>query len=84
MPARRAAQVWIDPRLCKGTEGCGICVELCKAQVLGPAADLSPRGVHVAAVLQPERCTGCRQCMLFCPDLAAVVESEGEAVDDGR
>ena len=84
MPPERRPRVWIDARLCKGTEGCGICVDRCKAEVLGPAAELSPRGVHVAAVLHPDQCTGCGLCMLFCPDLAAVVEWEERSEDDGR
>ena len=67
-------RVHIDPQLCKGTEGCGICVDLCRAEVLGSAASLSIRGVHPAAVLNLEQCTGCDLCMLYCPDLAVAVE----------
>ncbi len=78
MPARARFRVYIDARLCKGSEGCGICLAACRAEVLGPAPELSERGVHPAAVLHPERCTGCDQCMLLCPDLAAIVE-HGEA-----
>jgi len=75
MAKRRGSfTVHIEPRLCKGTEGCGICVDLCPVDVLGPAASLSARGVHPAAVLKPEACTGCDLCMLYCPDLAIAVE----------
>jgi len=68
------AAVWIDERLCKGTEGCDICVYVCPEDVLGASKQLSRRGVHPAAVLHPGRCTGCELCMLHCPDLAVVVE----------
>ncbi|MFA6107273.1 MAG: 4Fe-4S dicluster domain-containing protein [Candidatus Latescibacterota bacterium] len=78
----RRHRVHIDPRLCKGTEGCGICVELCRAKVLGPAPALSPRGVHQAVVLIPEACTGCDLCMLYCPDLAVAVEHLEGAGDE--
>jgi len=71
--------VYVDSRLCKGTEGCGICVHFCPAQVLGPAPTLNERGAHPAAVLFPERCTGCDQCMLYCPDLAVFVQ-HGEGI----
>jgi len=78
MPDRRTFRVFIDIRLCKGTEGCGICVAQCPAGVLEPAAELSARGVHPAEVAHPERCTGCDRCMLLCPDLAVVVEHRDE------
>lgn len=67
------ATVWIDEALCKGTEGCDICAYVCPEDVLGASDRLSRRGVHPAAVLHPEKCTGCELCMLYCPDLAVVV-----------
>ena len=71
------AAVWIDERLCKGTEGCDICVYVCPEDVLGSSGVLSRRGVHPAAVLYLDRCTGCELCMLHCPDLAVTVERGG-------
>ena len=71
--------VWIDSRLCKGTEGCAICIHLCPEKVLGPAKELSPRGVHLAEVVDLDQCTGCGLCMLHCPDLALVVQARQEA-----
>lgn len=70
----KVAGIHIDPRLCKGTEGCSICIDLCPEKVLGVADKLSARGVHPAAVLHLEQCTGCDLCMLHCPDLALIVE----------
>jgi len=70
------ADVWVDEALCKGTEGCGICIHVCPANVLGPSETLSRRGVHPAAVISPERCTGCELCMIHCPDLAVVVQTK--------
>lgn len=71
---KRSFQVYIDPQLCKGTEGCGICVDLCRPKVLGIAESLSARGVHLAIVQTPEECTGCDLCMLYCPELAVAVD----------
>lgn len=67
------AEVWVDDRLCKGTEGCRICIHVCPEDVLGASDRLSRRGVHPAAVLRPDLCTGCELCMLHCPDLAVSV-----------
>ena len=67
------ADVRIEERLCKGTEGCRLCIHVCPEDVLGPSDRLSRRGVHPAVVLDPERCTGCDLCTLYCPDLAVTV-----------
>ena len=72
-------RVHIDPQLCKGTEGCGICIELCRPKVLGIAESLSARGVHLAIVQTLEECTGCDLCMLHCPELAVAVEQRESA-----
>lgn len=68
------ATVWIDGDLCKGTEGCGLCIDVCRPQVLGAAESLSARGVHPAEVIHPERCTACELCVLHCPDLAVGID----------
>lgn len=62
--------IWIDGDLCKGTEGCGLCVDVCREGVLGAAESLSARGVHPAEIVDADRCTGCELCVLHCPDLA--------------
>ena len=83
MPVRKGhARVRVDIRLCKGVEGCRICIRICPEGVLGAADGLSHRGVHPAAVLHPDRCTGCGLCMIHCPDLAVTVERE-EAGEHG-
>lgn len=82
MARKRIYRIHLDPQLCKGTEGCGICLSLCRAQVLGPAQTISMRGVHPAAVLHPEQCTGCDLCMIFCPDLAVAIEHPEDRSDE--
>lgn len=66
----KKGRVWIETALCKGTEGCGLCLNACQEEVLGISETLSPRGVHPAVVLDVESCTGCEQCVIHCPDLA--------------
>ena len=68
------ARVVIEAHLCKGTEGCSLCIQQCQEEVLGVAQTLSPKGVHLAEVLHPERCTGCDLCMLYCPEMAVTVQ----------
>ena len=70
MAKRQVLQLDIAPRLCKGTEGCGICLDQCAEGVLGIAEGLSPRGVHLAAVVELGKCTGCELCVIHCPDMA--------------
>ncbi|MDP6037171.1 MAG: 4Fe-4S dicluster domain-containing protein [Candidatus Latescibacteria bacterium] len=71
---RGQAKVWIDAFLCKGIEGCNLCVHICPENVIGASADLSIKGVHTAVVQQLDLCTGCDLCMLHCPELAVAVE----------
>jgi NAD-dependent dihydropyrimidine dehydrogenase PreA subunit len=33
-------------------------------------------GYNVAVVEFPEKCTGCKACLLYCPDFAIAVEKE--------
>ena len=35
-------------------------------------------GYNLAKVEFPEKCTGCKACLLYCPDMAVVVEEEKE------
>ena len=68
--------IQIDERLCKGTEGCKLCITFCPRDVLGVAETLTASGVHPAAATNEEDCTLCRLCMIYCPDLAIVVDAK--------
>jgi len=82
MAKRQVLKLEIDPRLCKGTEGCSICMDRCEEKVLAPAPALSARGVHPAAVMALAQCTGCELCVIHCPDLAINLVMR-EAVPNG-
>ncbi|MBA1335296.1 MAG: 2-ketoglutarate ferredoxin oxidoreductase subunit delta [Firmicutes bacterium] len=47
---------------------CGICVEFCPVEVFTQEVDGTPVPEHL------EKCTGCRMCVLRCPDFAVEVE----------
>lgn len=60
--ARRRPRIEITERWCKG---CGICIEMCPAKVFRAEAITGK-----SRLAQPERCTGCGNCELYCPDWA--------------
>jgi 2-oxoglutarate ferredoxin oxidoreductase subunit delta len=66
-------QVRIYQELCKGVEGCGICLSVCRHKVFKPAATLNAKGYRPPEIAKPESCTSCENCMVFCPDLAVAV-----------
>ena len=72
MPKNRTVEVYIHTHLCKGVDGCGLCVKCCPTSVF-ERGELNERGIRPPVVARPGDCTGCEQCMLFCPDLAVVV-----------
>lgn len=59
------------PELCKG---CGICVEKCPFKALEfTDTDLGVYSTPTPEV-DPEKCTLCKICEIFCPDCAIRVE----------
>lgn len=63
--------VRIDHTSCRG---CGICIELCQAQVLSWGEGRNPLGYHYPLVIDQENCLGCGLCEMFCPEFAIQVE----------
>jgi len=56
--------------LCKG---CGICIEFCPAKILKVGSRMTKKGVFAPEVIDPSKCTACRICQYYCPDLAIFV-----------
>lgn len=72
-------KVRIYSELCKGVEGCGICLSVCRQKLFKPSLELNRKGYRPPEMADPERCTSCENCMIFCPDLAiAVAEKKRE------
>jgi len=78
----RKAIVFVNNDLCKGTDNCGLCIHVCPADVFDKSEKLTGRGVRPPVPVRTDLCTGCRACMIYCPDFAIVVESEGENQGD--
>ncbi|MCD6520422.1 MAG: 4Fe-4S binding protein [Anaerolineae bacterium] len=66
-------QIRINHAWCKG---CYICVSVCPRDVLAIDTKSWQKSFHPVYVKQLERCTACRNCELFCPDLAIEVQVE--------
>lgn len=64
MPKKTINEVRINYLWCKR---CGICVHFCPRQVFSADDDKQPR------VQALDRCTACRLCEYWCPDLAIEV-----------
>ncbi len=67
-----APRVRINEAWCKH---CYICISVCPRGVLAIDESRLVGGYHPVVVQDDSgRCTGCRNCELFCPDLAVQVE----------
>ncbi len=63
-------RIAIDVRHCKG---CGLCVAFCPKGALSMSRSISERGVNAAEVVAGDKCVGCLNCAVMCPDAAVAV-----------
>jgi len=78
MKKQRKPSLFIDETLCKGADGCGLCIHVCPRDVYVKSERLTERGIRPPDPVNIEACTGCMLCMMYCPDFAIVVEVETE------
>lgn len=71
--ATKPVIISINENLCKGADGCGICLALCPKDVFTIAKRLTARGIRLPTVEKITACTNCGNCMIYCPDMAIVV-----------
>ena len=76
--------VYVNRTYCKGVEGCGLCLHVCKKAVYEESVTMNERGVRPPEAVRPEDCTGCEQCMIYCPDMAIVIEPASPGKRSGR
>lgn len=63
---------------CKGVTDCGICSYVCPKDVFGVGESLNEKGYAPPEVVGEDACTCCENCMIFCPDMAIIVEKSQE------
>ena len=71
-------KIYILREACKGVNDCGICGFVCPKDVLGTSDVLNRKGFFPPEVVDEDSCTQCGNCMIFCPDMAIVVEERKE------
>jgi 2-oxoglutarate ferredoxin oxidoreductase subunit delta len=70
-------------------KACGFCVEFCPTKVLALSSAFNSKGYHPPHVVQPDKCSGCDLCGMYCPDFAingyktTPAKSEPEVEDEG-
>ncbi|MHA1768767.1 MAG: 4Fe-4S dicluster domain-containing protein [Candidatus Thorarchaeota archaeon] len=70
--ARKAKDIVVDKRLCKG---CQICISVCPHGVLKKADDVDNRGFFLPVIADLDACRVCHLCEMECPDFAISVVS---------
>jgi 2-oxoglutarate ferredoxin oxidoreductase subunit delta len=76
MAREKPVIISINETLCKGADGCGICLALCPKDVFKVAERLTSRGIRPPQIDKITACTNCGNCMIYCPDMAIVVRLE--------
>ena len=64
----------VNENFCKGVDGCGLCMHVCPKNVYEKSDSFTKWGVNAPEPVHLENCTGCTLCMIYCPDMAIVVE----------
>ena len=68
--------IFINEKLCKGVDSCGLCIHVCPKDVYERDETLTERGVRPPKPVHIHQCTECMLCMIYCPDFAIVVKVE--------
>ncbi len=64
------SNITLYDQLCKGVDECGICISVCRKAVFRPGTALNRKGCRPPEICDAASCTGCGDCMIFCPDMA--------------
>ena len=62
--------VSIHADLCKS---CGYCREVCPQEIIESSENFNLHGYQYMVIANKEKCTGCLNCMVICPDFAVNV-----------
>ena len=73
-------KVTIFSEFCKGVDDCGICAFVCPEQLFKACQEMNAAGYYPPEITDPEACTGCQNCMIYCPDFAIAVEKDEKSI----
>jgi 2-oxoglutarate ferredoxin oxidoreductase subunit delta len=63
---------------CKGVDQCGICKYICPKDLYSDSKEMNSAGYIPPEMTDEASCTGCENCMIYCPDMAIVVHKEAQ------
>lgn len=75
-------KVIIFSQSCKGVDDCGICIFVCPEQLFQACKEMNDAGYFPPEIKDETKCTGCRNCMIYCPDFAIAVETVADGDND--
>lgn len=56
-------------------KGCELCIRACPVNILAlDEKRVNIKGYHPAYIMEPNKCIGCANCALMCPDVVIKVE----------
>jgi 2-oxoglutarate ferredoxin oxidoreductase subunit delta len=70
------SKVTIFRQACKGIDDCGICIFVCPQGLFCASEEMNEAGYLPPQITDETKCTGCMNCMIFCPDFAIVFEKD--------
>jgi 2-oxoglutarate ferredoxin oxidoreductase subunit delta len=76
-------KITIFSQTCKGVDDCGICAYVCPEQLFEACREMNESGYYPPEIRNPDECSGCLNCMIYCPDYAIVVEKD-ETIPAGK
>ncbi len=71
-------KVVVFSQSCKGFEECGICSFVCSENVFKASKQMNRLGYVPVEIENEHACTGCQNCMIYCPDFAIAVEKDSD------
>ncbi len=66
--------IYVLKDACKGITDCGICRYVCPKNVFDTGETANEKGYYPPKLVDEETCSGCENCMIFCPDMAIIVD----------
>jgi 2-oxoglutarate ferredoxin oxidoreductase subunit delta len=70
---KSTVRVTLIPQSCKGVEECGICIFVCPKKLFISSQSQNEVGYIPPEIPDQSECTGCENCMRYCPDFAIFV-----------